>query len=262
MVDDISSGAGEPSWRGLYRVGGAAALAAGILFRRNLGMEISLLSTVEPPATVQDAFALLQDDRLLGLTYLHVFDVVNYLLVALLFLALYALLRRAVPGAMAVAAVLAVLGTGIYAATNPALSLYALSEQHAAAATDAERGALLAAGQALLAIGRFTGSGAHPGSAGYLSLLLVGAAGLIASVVMLRSGAFARAAGYVGIAAHGLDLAYCLAYALVPAIDPALLAVTTIPLAGLLYMVWHILVGWGLVRTGLRGTGVTGVSPD
>ena len=67
----------EPSWKGLCRVGGIAALAAGILFRRNLASEIGLFSPTEAPANVAGWFELLQSSRFLGLAYLHVFDIVN-----------------------------------------------------------------------------------------------------------------------------------------------------------------------------------------
>ena len=60
----------DPNWQGLYRVGGVAALLAGILFRRNLSAEIGLFSQIESPVAVGDWFELLQSHRLLGLAYL------------------------------------------------------------------------------------------------------------------------------------------------------------------------------------------------
>jgi len=85
----------DSAWKGLYKVGGAAALIAGVIFRRNLGVEISLFSQHTPPVTVSDWFTLLQGNRLLGLAYLNIFDIVDYALVGLMFLALYVALRRA-----------------------------------------------------------------------------------------------------------------------------------------------------------------------
>lgn len=235
-------------WSALYRAGGVAALLAGLLFRRNLAVEVSLFSPQAPPAGAADAFALLQAQPLLGLTYLHIFDVANYALLAVVLLALYVLLRRASQSAMAVATALGLLGIVVYLASNTALSMYALSERYAGAG-EAERAALLAAGQTLMAFNHFGASGAHPGSAGYLSLLLVAVAGMAISLVMRRSGIFHRATAYVGILASACDLAYCVAYALVPA-DGHLLAVLFIPAGGLFLMVWHILIGVKLYRLG------------
>jgi hypothetical protein len=47
-----------------------------------------------------------------------------------------------------------------------------------------------------------------------------------------------------------LDLAYCLAFALVPGMNRELLSVMFIPAAGLFWMIWHIMVGHRLYRTG------------
>jgi len=249
MVQGFSAETSDSGWKSLYRVGGVAALIAGILFRRNIAAEIGLFSQHSSPVSVSDWFALLQSNRLLGLVSLNILDLVNYALVGVMFLALYAALRRANKSFMAIATALGLLGIGVYLASNPALSMFALSDQYAAATTEAQRTALLAAGEAMLAIGRFTASG-HPGTAGYMSLLLIAVAGMIASVVMLRSGVFHRATAYVGILASALDLAYCLAYALVPTVGSELLAVLFIPAAGLFLMIWHIMIGWKLTRLG------------
>jgi hypothetical protein len=242
--------ASAAGWRSLYRVGGAAALLAGVLFRRNLAAEITLFTQRSAPAAVSDWFALLQDNRLLGLAYLNIFDVVNYVLVGLMFVALYAALRPANKSWMTIAGVFCFLGIAVYAASNTALSMLSLSEQYATATTEAQRTVLSGAGEALLALNRFAGPGSHPGTAGYVSLLLVALAGMITSVVMLRSDLFNRAIAYVGILAGALDLAYCLAYAFLPMVDSAMLALLFIPAAGLLLMIWQIMVGWRLYRLG------------
>lgn len=238
----------DPGWKTLYKAGAVAALLAGVIFRRNLAVEISLLAAQKPPDNILDWFALLQNNRLLGLTYLHLFDIVNYALLGLVFLALYALLRRTRPGSMAVATVLGIVGAGVYFASNTAFGMLSLSRQFAAATAETQRSMLQAAGQALLAISRFTSPGASPGTGGYLSLLLIAVAGLIIAVVMIRSGHFSRATAYVGILASALDLAYCLAYPFVSAEVGELLAVIFIPFAGLLLMIWHILIGVRLYR--------------
>ena len=250
MKEATNAETSDSGWKKLYRVGGAAALTAGVLFRRNLAAEIGLFSTHPSPATVSDWFELLQSNRLLGLAYLNIFDLVNYALLGLMFLALYAALRRDSKSAMAIAAPLGLVGIAVYLASNTAFSMLSLSNQYAAATTDPQRTTLLAAGQALLAINRFSGHGAYPGSGGYMSLLLIAIAGMITSVVMIRSAVFNRATAYVGILAGALDLAYCVAFAFVPMADSETLAIGFIPAAGLFLMIWHIMVGWKLYRLG------------
>ena len=236
------------SWKSLYTVGGVAALMAGVLFRRNLAVEVSMFSKVFAPAAVSDWFELLQNNRLLGLTYLHVFDLVNYALVGLMFLALYTVLNRVNKSSAAIAAGCALLGIAVYFSTNTALSMLSLSEQYAAATTDVQRSLLLSAGQSMLALNRFSSSGAHPGTGGLISLLLMATAVMIASFVMMRSNVFTRLTAYVGIVAGALDLAYCFAYVFFPKADGHILALLFIPAAGLLLMVWHTMVGWKLCQ--------------
>jgi len=238
-------------WKSLYRIGGMAALIAGLLFRRNIAAEIGLFSQYPYPVTVSDWFALLQSNRLLGLTYLNIFDIVNYALVGLMFLALTVVLKRVNRSYMAIAMTLGLLGIAVYFASNMAFSMLSLSEQYAAATTEIQKTKLLAAGEVLLAINRFSNAGAHPGSGGYMSLLLIAFAGMITSVIMLRSDVFNRATAYVGILASAFDLAYCVAYAFMPTVDSELLAVIFIPAAGLFLMIWHIMVGWRLYQLGI-----------
>jgi hypothetical protein len=234
----------------LFKIGGVAALIAGVFFRRNIAAEVGLFVKEIPPITVSDWFALLQSNRLLGLSYLNIFDIVNYALVSLMFLALYAVLKRVNKSYMAIAMLLGFLGIAVYFASNTAFTMLSLSDQYAASTTDVQRAMLLSAGEAMLAINRFTSPGAHPGSGGYMSLLLIAVAGMITSIVMLRSNVFNRTIAYVGILASAFDLAYCIAFVFVPTVDIELLAVIFIPAAGLFLMIWHIMVGWRLYQIG------------
>jgi hypothetical protein len=83
---------------------------------------------------------------------LNVFDMVNYALVGLMFLALYGALRRANQSAMVVATASGLVGIAVTFASNQAFSMLSLSNQYAAATTEGQRSMLLAAGEGLLAI--------------------------------------------------------------------------------------------------------------
>lgn len=251
IMDQVTNAeTSESDWKSLCRVGGVAALIAGVIFRRNIAAEIGLFSKQEPPVTVSNWFALLQNNRILGLSYLNTFDIINYALVGLMFLALYVVLRRVNKSYMAIATTLGFFGITVYFASNTAFSMLALSDQYAAATTDTQRTMLLAAGEAMLVINRFSSPGAHPGTGGYVSLFLIAVAGMITSVVMLRSDAFNRATAYVGILASAFDLSYCIAFAFMPTVDSELLAVIFMPAAGLFLMIWHIMIGWRLYQLG------------
>ena len=107
--------------------------------------------TKGPPSGVADWFALLPN-KLVGLALLNAFDLVNYALVGLIFLGLYAALRRFNKAMMTLALLLGFLGIGIYFASNQAFPLLALSDQYAAVTSELQRTVLLNAGQVLLAL--------------------------------------------------------------------------------------------------------------
>jgi hypothetical protein len=210
-------------WRPLYVIGGVAALLAVFVFRRNLGAELSLLGMmgivnvpVVSPVSADDWFRLFQTNWLVGLTYLNFFDLIEYLLVGLLFLALYCALRKTARSAMLIATILGLVGITIYITSNQALAMFTLSERYAEAATGAEQSNLLAAGEALLAVNN-PGS-LYQGTGIYLSLFLVLVAGLIISIVMLRSHVFGRTTAIMGILANGIGLCYFLALIFTPAV--------------------------------------------
>jgi len=192
---------------------------------------------IEPPRSAFDWFTLLQDNQFLGLILLDLFDLVNYVLVGLIFLALYGALRRANKVAMPVAMACELVGVAVYLASNQAFAMLALSDQYAAASTDAVRAKFLAAGEALLAI--------HNPAGIHLSLLLVALAGLIVSVVMLRSRVFGRATATLGVVANSLVLTYFVALPLAPAIA-FLFPAASAPFR----LLWYILIAWRLFQLG------------
>jgi len=225
-------------WASLCRIGGVAAIVAGVFFRRNIGAEIVLFTGQTAPNTVADWFSLLQNNSLLGVSLLNIFDVLNYAFIGIMFLSLYVALKQANRDYMALATAFGLFGVTIYLASNTTFSMLSLSNQYAAASTETQKTMLLAAGQTMLALGQSTGV--------YMSLLLIAVAGFIMSVVMLQSKIFGKVTAYVGILAGALDLIYCVTtFASVPELDASLLAS-----AGLCLMIWHILAGRKLYQLG------------
>jgi hypothetical protein len=197
-------------------------------------MDMGIIA-MKPPGSALDWFALLQDNPFLGLILLDLFDIVNYVLVGLIFLTLYGSLKRANKVAMIVATASALVGVAVYLASNQAFAMLALSDQYAVASSDATRAMYLAAGEALLAI--------HDPGGTHLSLLLVALAGLIASVVMLRSRVFGKATATVGVVANSLVLTYFVALPVVPAIA-FLFPAASAPFR----LLWYILIARRLFR--------------
>ena len=199
--------------RFLYRAGAIAAFIAVIFFRRNLSAEFVAFNgfglfevPAQTPISAAEWFALLQTDKISGLILLNFFDVVNYLLVGVLFVALYFALRREQPVLALTGLALAGAGILICLMSNQALSMLSLGSRYAAAGMDAQRAGLLAAGEARLAIDN---PGRVPSGAGTLAaLLLVTLATLLFAVAMLRSPQFGKTAAWVGLLAAGLQLIY------------------------------------------------------
>lgn len=238
----VGSENADQAWRWLYVAGGAAALIAVVVFRRHFGAELSLLMdmgliNMDLPSTAFDWFALLQDNQFLGLLLLDLFDIVNYLLVGLIFLALYGALRWVSKVAMTVAMATALVAIAVYLASNQAFAMLALSDQYAAAGTGAMRAQFLAAGEAVLAI--------HKSGGVNLGLLLVAVAGLITSVVMLRSRVFGKGTATCGVVANSLVLAYFVALPLAPA-TAFLFPAASAPFR----LLWYILIARRLFQLG------------
>ncbi len=215
------AGTADLAYKGLYRVGAVAALIAAIFFRRNLDAEWMLVRGAgllhAGPATSPDSvlgwFALLQQYRMLGLILLNLFDLVNYALVGLIFLALCTALRQVNRSLTTLAAALSFLGIAVYFASNQAFSMLFLSHQYAAAATEPQKAMVLAAGQAVLTIHN---TAVYLGTGFYMSFLLVSIAGLLIATVMLRSKIFNLDTAYMGILANALGLGYYLFLAFAP----------------------------------------------
>jgi hypothetical protein len=225
-------------WKTLYRVGGAAALVVVVL---TVG-EVIGFSFYPQPGTVSDWFELFQSNKIVGLLDFWGLEIPMYGMFILVFLALYVVLRKTNEGLMAIALTCSLLGVAIFFATNNPFSMLSLSDQYATATTDAERSAILAAGQAVLAntnqrtVGGFN-----------IALFLVSVAGLVVSSVMLRDDFFSRRTAYVGILAHGLSLADYVRQALTSSVVIALLVILP---GALCVAIWFTLVGRRLTQLG------------
>jgi hypothetical protein len=228
----------DRAYKSLYRLGGVAAIIVTVLTL----VEVVIFTFYPQPGTISGWFMLFQSNRLIGLMDFWGLEVPMYVMFTLVFLALYAALRKIDEGILLIALTFALLGIGIFFATNNPFSMLSLSNQYAAAVTDAERSTLLAAGQALLAntnqraIGGFN-----------MGLCLVSVAGLMISSVMLRSRSFSRLTAYVGIVTFALSLADYLRQALTSSVIIALLVI----LPNVLFLViWFVLIGRRLYQLG------------
>jgi hypothetical protein len=224
-------------WKSLYKAGGVSALIIGTLFIVEM---IVYIATSAPSLT--DAagwFTLFHNHRFVGLVDFGILELYGLVLFVPIFLALYTGLRRASESYMAIATSLAFVGIAANFATSKLFALLTLSDLYAAAMTAAQKSQFLAAGQATLAVSALGGiSGSVEGG------IPLAVAGLIISVIMLRSDILGRAVGYVGILANGIGLAMYFNVAAAPSLAGS-------PFFGpffLLSVIWFILIGRTLLR--------------
>jgi hypothetical protein len=222
----------DTRWRGLYRMGAAVTFFMALV----IPIQIFVFLAWPPPSSASEYFALFQRNPLLGMLDLDLLLVVDNILAIALYLALYVALRRAGESAMALATILGLMSIALYCASREAtFTMASLSDQYAAATSDAQRAMLLATGHTMLAI--------YNGAAFQISYVFGAAALLIVSIVMLRSNLFGRAAAYLGIVAN------VVAFGLyVPAIGVYISVFSVVFL-----WIWDILVALSLVRLSRQG---------
>ncbi len=144
-----------------------------------------------------DWFAFFQKSAALGLLGFEALLVVYALLSALVCVALFAALRSASPSLAALFLVLSVVGSIAFVAARPAFEMLSLSKQYAEATTEAQRAAVLAAGEAMVAI--------FHGTAFQVSYFLGSITGFLIGAAMLRSNIFSRATAYLRIGSSVFD---------------------------------------------------------
>jgi hypothetical protein len=230
------------SWSRFYRIGAITA------FLTVLVMVSEIVITFLPgggriapeDVTILTWFNLFQDNWFLGLRNLGLLNMISAALLLPTALALFGALRVAHEPWAALALIVSVVGATVYFAGNTGFAMSALSRQYAAATTEAQRSAIVAAGQAMLALGE-----SHtPGT--FVAFLLLESGALLNSGLMLRSEHFARATAITGL----LGGALLLTFEIVSDFIQALFAMSLfIAIAGgLLSLVWYVLVGRDLLR--------------
>lgn len=176
-------------WHWLYKVGGVAALFSVVL----IPIQLIVFTNVSEPDTAAGWFTLFQDNKLLGLLSFEVLFVINAVLGIATSLALYVALRGVNESFMAIALALSFIGAIAIIMARPALDMLYLSDQYAAATTDAQRTLFLAAGEALLSM--------RHGTAFHVSYNLANIYLVIVPLVMLQSNSFSKLTAYMGILA-------------------------------------------------------------
>ena len=218
----------DSRWKDLYKVGGAASLVSAVF----IPIQVIVFIAWPPPSTPIGWFTLFQNNKLIGLIDLDLLLVADNVLLIPIFLAIYVALRRASESVMAIATALGVVGIVLFIASNPAFEMLSLSNQYAAATTDAQRSIFLAAGQAMLA--------PWQGTAFQAAYVIGSVVGIAIGTVMLRSAIFGKLTAYTGILGNAVGLGYY-----VPTIGIYISVFSVVFLE-----IWYILIALRLFQLG------------
>lgn len=235
-------------WRGLYRLGGAAALLSLLLVLADIMISFGGADVNPDTLTATDWFALFKDNKLMGLRMLGLINVISLTVSIPLYFSLYTVHRQAFRTLASIAMILYLVGAAVYISNNAAIPMYVLSNKFMEAATDVRRTLLAAAGEAIVAKGAdFT-----PGS--FIGFFLTEIAGITFSFVMLKGGVFSKVASYFGIVGFVFLTVFTVWLTFVPVLFDAAMVIAMI--GGLSSMAWYILVARRLLQLGQRNLSI------
>lgn len=134
------------NWNKLYKLGGIAALAIVVL----IPVQIAVFSLFPPPENVIGFFELFRKNRFLGLLSLDLIYYLNNGLLILVYLGLFASLRKLDFAIMLIAVSIGFIGIAVYYVSSVGFEMLSVSKEYFSAETVEEKHQLLAVGQGLL----------------------------------------------------------------------------------------------------------------
>ena len=187
--DSRASGADtiEKDWRTLLRISSIAALLMVIL----IPIQVIIFSVSLPPETIEGWFELFRKSWLLGLIHLDLIYIIDNVLVAIIYLALYVILKKRNESLMAIAILLGFLGIAAYFASNTSFEMLSLSRAFEKASSDVDRSMLMSSAQVMIETWRGTAFNTY--------YVLNGITLLLISKVMYGSGIFSNRTAVIGL---------------------------------------------------------------
>jgi hypothetical protein len=229
QVANAQTGGGR--WQTLYRIGAVTALISLVI------IPVSIVALFIWPPWPDDILVVIQENWLAGLMGLDFMYLFSSILGIPFFLVLYVTLKEVDEGWALIALTLGLLGLVCLVPSRPIPEMFALSDQYAAATTDAERAIFQAAAEAVLAHSH--------GLAFHVHYIFGSVSLLISSFLMLRSDTFSKATAYVGIASNIVVFGLY-----VPEIG---VYISTLSVVG--YLIWYVLIARRLFQLGWGASG-------
>lgn len=179
----------EYNWNKLYQIGGGAAF----LIISIIPIQIIIFILFPPPETTIGFINLFKENWIIGLLSLDFLYYINNTLLILVYLGLFAALRKVDYANMLVAVTLGLIGIAAYYASTVGFEMWALSNQYHAATSFEFKQQLLATGHGLLL--------KYKGTAFDIYYVLNAITLLIISKTMYKSEVFSKATATWGLIA-------------------------------------------------------------
>ncbi len=222
-----------------------AGILAAVIFRKNWSSEARTIFINLPgfsfipkadPENILEWFSLIQDQPFMAFVFLDFFDIINYILVLLLFIGLYLILKEEYPRIMLFALTTGIIGVILCIYANPALQIVNLSKDYFSTAILMEQNEIILQAEAIFS--RYSTGPNEFGILVYCSQFCFALAGLIFAITLIKSPIFTKKQRTVGIIAHGLLL---LVFPLL--LISAAYSYIPIPLASIPLLIWYFSLG-------------------
>lgn len=233
-------------WELIYKIGIVMSILVIAVFRRNYSAELHTVNDMEVfgrfyetlPVRAEGWFELLNRSPLVGLVMLNLLDVLNYLVVAFMYIVFFGTLYKQNKSLSVLALVSGVLGTVIYLTSNISVSMLNLANQYSTASEELKV-LLLGAGESLLA--RNNPALVYQGMPIYLTIFFSFLGGVLFSYMMYKSVDYGKAVGVIGLIANGFGLLFLVTLAFAPVFPPNLYIIP-IPISSTFMVVWYIMI--------------------
>lgn len=242
IIGIVETPASDSCMIGVFRLGAAAAVVALLLVLLDIIISMGGGDASPHTFTAIDWFKMYQDNSLTGLRMLGLINVMSLTICIPLYLAFYFAHSKVCGTYAALALILYLVGVAIYISNNAAIPMYVLSNKYAAASTEAQRVMLASAGEAIVAKSvDFT-----PGS--FIGFFFTEIAGLILSIIILRSRIFSRVAAYSGIMSFILLIGFTIWITFISTYFEMAMIIAMI--GGISGIFWYIFAARDLLRLG------------
>lgn len=224
----------EIRWHLVYRMDAIAAILAVLVGIAEIAIQF-FPGACTIPETSTEWLTLYQNNAFLGLRNMGFLNILLNLTGIFTYFALLAAHRRTqqLPFA-ALALIISYIGVAVFLATNRAFAMWNLSQQYQLAVTPAMQSQLEAAVQSMLAVG-----GSHnPGT--YPAFFLQEIAGILISLVMIRSEVFGKTAGICGAVGFAALLIFESFSSFSIGLTSAIMLISMV--GGILSMIWYVLI--------------------